>query len=92
MIQSSPGDVRQASIADDLKRIRLTHRAVSLERVLTALRAEYEQRSTERLPPMGLKLAIDEFADELQEVQAELAVTPAHHEAEHRVLGRGIPA
>jgi len=91
MIQSSPGDVRQPSLADDLKRIRLRHRAASLERVVAALRVEHEQRSAEQLPSRGLKLAIDEFVDELADVREELAAVPAHHEADHRVLGRTGP-
>ena len=88
MIQSSPGDVRQPSIADDLKRIRLKHRAASLERVVAALLIEHKQRDAEQLPSKGLKLAIDEFPEELADVKEELAATPAHDEADHRVLGR----
>lgn len=87
MIEPSPGDVRDVSLVDDLKRIRLSHRAESLERVIVALRAEYEQRSTEKLPPMGLKLALDEFIDELAEVRLVLSTLPAPRE-EHRVFTR----
>ena len=89
MIESSPGDVRETTLADDLKRMRLTRRADRLDRVIAALRAEYEQRSTERLPPMGLKLALDEYADEAAEVERALEALPQRPEHEHGVLGRG---
>jgi hypothetical protein len=88
MLESSPGDVREATLADDLKRMRLTRRAARLERVIEAMRAEYEQRSGERLPPMGLKLALDEYTHEAAEVRRALKALPQRPEPRQGVLGR----
>jgi hypothetical protein len=59
------------TLAKDLERTRLAHRAERIERVLTALRERHQERSLRGVVPAPLNQSIAEFAAQLAQVRAE---------------------
>jgi hypothetical protein len=60
------------TLAKDLERARLAHRADRIERVLIALRERHHERSPRGAVPAALSQSIAVFAAELTQVRAEL--------------------
>jgi hypothetical protein len=62
-----------SSMADQLEVIRLEHRAIRLERALSALRTRTRDYTTTAIP-LGLRSAVRDFEREHDEVRQRLAV------------------
>lgn len=60
-----------ATLAKDLERARLAHRAQRIEQVLAALRERHRERSLRGAVPAPLSQSIAEFAAQLAQVRAE---------------------
>jgi hypothetical protein len=59
------------TLAKDLERARLAHRAERIERVLAALRERHRERFLRGTVPTPLSQSIAEFAAQLAQVRAE---------------------